>query len=195
MTALPREEQRLHAVMGLLQEHEGEYRAWDSTWGDMTPTDTDMATTWTMFHEPAPDDEFFKHHQLMMTVGMSGGSSLEGARNQQANPFGSMNSSILRMARDQPLAEAFEARNVYIVNLPELFLHVLNDRTAGEVYQEWLRAEVIIGRRPRREQGRTSCWRRHDGPGLLSWVGLSKRILHSSSSVTILAQSIAAKLV
>ena len=109
-----------------------------------------------MFHEPAPDDEFFKHRQMMMTVGMSGGSSLEGARGQQAKCCGSMNSSILRMARDQPLADAFGARNVYIVNLPELFLHVLNDRAAGEVYQEWLRAEVIIGRRPRRGKAHAS---------------------------------------
>ena len=63
------------------------------------------------------------------------------------------------MARDQPLAEAFEAGNVYIVNLPELFLHVLNDRTAGDVYEEWLRAEVIIGRRPRSGKERTSACR------------------------------------
>ena len=93
----------------------------------------------------------------MVTVGMSGGSSLEGARGQQAKRCGSMNSSILRMATGQPLEVAFEARNVYIVNLAELFLHVLHDLAAGEVYQEWLRAEVIIGRRPRR--GRASRWR------------------------------------
>ena len=112
LAAWPREEQRLHAMMGLVQEHEGEHRAWDSAWGDVTPTD--MATTWTLFHEPAPDDEFFKHHQLMMTVGMSRGSSLEGARCQQAKCCGSMNSSILRMAAGQPLEEAFEARRALL---------------------------------------------------------------------------------
>ena len=149
----------MHAVMGLAQDHEGEYRAWDSAWGEVTPTD--MATTWTLFHEPAPsaDDKFFNHHQLMVIVGMSGGSSLEGARGQQAKRCGSMNSSILRMATGQPLEVAFEARNVYIVNLAELFLHVLHERTASQVYEEWKRAEVIIGKRPRCGHERASRWR------------------------------------
>ena len=37
-------------------------------------------------------------------------------------------------------------------NLPELFLHFLHSRYADEIYDEWRRSEIIIGRKPPRGQ-------------------------------------------
>ena len=56
-------------------------------------------------------------------------------------------STIVRRTagQDQPLAASYEARNVFIANLPETFLCSLNTRTVDEVYQEWTSWEVIIG--------------------------------------------------
>ena len=50
------------------------------------------------------------------------------------------------------MSKAYEARDVYVVNLPELFLHFLRTRYASDIYVEWLRAEIIIGRKPPRGQ-------------------------------------------
>ena len=55
-----------------------------------------------------------------------------------------------RRAAGQPLAAAYEARNVFITNLPEVLLLNLHERTAAQVYHEWQQCEVIIGKRPRR---------------------------------------------
>ena len=70
------------------------------------------------------------------------------------------------------MSTAYEARDVYVVNLPELFLHFLHTRYAGDIYEEWLKAEIIIGRKPPRgqsgkgkgkgkggEKGKTKTWR------------------------------------
>ena len=65
-----------------------------------------------------------------------------------------MDSTIVRRSAGQPLAAAYEARNVFIASLPELLLKFLHQRTAAELYQEWICREVIIGRRPRRGQPR-----------------------------------------
>ena len=56
------------------------------------------------------------------------------------------------MAAGQPMSTAYEARDVYVVNLPELFLHFLHSRYADEFYDEWRRSEIIIGRKPPRGQ-------------------------------------------
>ena len=50
------------------------------------------------------------------------------------------------------MSTAYEARDVYVVNLPELFLHFLHTGYADDIYNEWLRAEIIIGRKPPRGQ-------------------------------------------
>ena len=50
------------------------------------------------------------------------------------------------------MSKAYEARDVYVVNLPELFLHFLHTRYAGDICDEWLWAEIIIGRKPPRGQ-------------------------------------------
>ena len=65
-------------------------------------------------------------------------------------------STIVRVAAGQPsLTTAYEARDVYVVNLPELFLHNLHTRCAGDIYNEWLSAEIIIGRKaPRGQSGK-----------------------------------------
>ena len=49
---------------------------------------------------------------------------------------------------------AFEARDVCIVGLPELFRRHLHTRYAEELYEEWLDAEIIIGKKPPRGQKR-----------------------------------------
>ena len=49
---------------------------------------------------------------------------------------------------------AYESRNVFIVNLPEILLHRMWTHTAAEVYDRWSECEVIIGKRPRRGRGK-----------------------------------------
>ena len=48
------------------------------------------------------------------------------------------------------MAAAYEARNVFIINLPEVLLLHMHWCTAKQVYQECQQCEVIIGKRPRR---------------------------------------------
>ena len=53
------------------------------------------------------------------------------------------------------MSKAYEARDVYVVNLPELFLRFLHTRHADDIYDEWLGAEIIIGRKaPRGQSGK-----------------------------------------
>ena len=61
--------------------------------------------------------------------------------------------TIVRRSAGQPLAAAYEARNVFITNLPEVLLLHMDTGTAAQVYQEWQQCEVIIGKRPRRGRG------------------------------------------
>ena len=61
-------------------------------------------------------------------------------------------STIVREAAGKPMSTAYEARDVYVVNLPELFLHFRHTRYARDIYKEWLWAEIIIGRKPPRGQ-------------------------------------------
>ena len=77
----------------------------------------------------------------------SSGSDLQSARQMAMSGSGS---TIVRRSAGQPLAAAYEARNVFITNLPEVFLLHVHERTAEEVYQQWQQCEVIIGKRPRR---------------------------------------------
>ena len=148
-----------HAVAGLVLKHEGEYRRWCPKWGRPTSPESQ---DWHVIHEPAvggrvgANEFLLKHHQLQVgAVTSSSGSDLQSARQaaQQMAMSGS-GSTIVRPKAGQPLAVAFEARNVFIVNLPELFLKHLNTRTAAELYEEWLTCEVIIGRRPPRGHNR-----------------------------------------
>ena len=64
-------------------------------------------------------------------------------------PLAGRDTSMAWAAAWYKTSEAYEARNVYIATLPTLFLSCVNDHTAAEAYDEWARAEVIIGRRPR----------------------------------------------
>ena len=59
-------------------------------------------------------------------------------------------STIVRKSAGQPLAAEYEARNVFIANLPEVLLFHMHQHTAAKVYKEWQQCEVIIGKRPRR---------------------------------------------
>ena len=59
-------------------------------------------------------------------------------------------STIVRRSAGQQFAATYEARNVFITNLPEVLLFHMHQRTAEKVYQEWQQCEVIIGKRPRR---------------------------------------------
>ena len=60
----------------------------------------------------------------------------------------------MRKAAGKSMDVAFEARDVCIVGLPELFLRHLHTRTAKELYEEWMDAEIIIGKKPPRGQKR-----------------------------------------
>ena len=151
------EDRRVHAVMGLVQLHEGEYRRWHTEWG---PLPVDCNTDWQRFDGPAPlpGHLFWSHHQLQLRPVTSGiRSSLAAAREFCPMPSQYFTSStILRKASSQPLAAAYESRNVFIVNLPEILLKRMWTHTAAEVYEQWSECEVIIGKRPRRGHSR---WR------------------------------------
>ena len=127
------EEQRVAAVMGLVQLHQFEHRAWDPRWGPKTMPAVggrSIVEGWVRHDGPMSNDPFFGHKQLRWSVGSSSAS------------WG----TILRPG-GQPLA-AYESRDVFIVSLPELLL-TPHGRTAAEVYDEWQEAEVIIGSRRR----------------------------------------------
>ena len=97
---------------------------------------------------PGADDPLLRHHQLQLNpMTSSSPSDLQSAR-QMAMP--GSGSTIVPRSAGQPLAAAYEARNVSIVNLPEILLLHMDKRTAEKVYQEWQQCEVIIGKRPRR---------------------------------------------
>ena len=150
------EDQRVHAVMGLVQNHAGEYRLWHEAWGDPP---VGHCEDWQRFCGPAPlpGHPFWSHHQLQLRPVTSGiPSSLDHAR--QFRPTSPLQyftgSTILRSTLGKLLEAAYESRNVFIVNLPEILLHRIWTHTAAEVYDRWSECEVIIGKRPRRGRGK-----------------------------------------
>ena len=75
---------------------------------------------------------------------------------RQGRPFVSLWRACIGVRGDRA---RYESRDVFIVSLPELFLHFLHTRCAAEIYGEWLEAEVIIGCKHRRGTDSTSRWR------------------------------------
>ena len=146
-------DERVHSVMGLVQMHEGEYRRWHPAWGPSPGGNED----WQKILQPAvgglgADHPLLRHHQLQLIPMTSAyPSDLQSARQMAMSGSGS---TIVRRSAGQPFAVAYEARNVFITNLPEVLLLHMHQRTAEEVYQEWQECEVIIGKRPRRGRGR-----------------------------------------
>ena len=142
-------DERVHSVMGLVQMHEGEYRRWHPDWGPSSGVNED----WQKILQPAvgglgADHPFLRHHQLQLSpMTSSSPSDLQSARQMAMSGCGS---TIVRRSADQPLAAAYEARNVFIINLPEVLLFHMHRCTAEQVYQQWQQCEVIIGKRPRR---------------------------------------------
>ena len=140
-----KEEERVHAVMALVSAHEFEHRQVMQKWGlRPEPAVGDISMDWMIYHEPAPsrDHPVFSHGQVLRSIGHSSHSPNGGG------------STILRKATGYSMDVAFEARDVCIVGLPELFLRHLHTRTAEELYEEWLDAEIIIGKKPPRGQKR-----------------------------------------
>ena len=139
--------QRCLAIYGLLKAHEFEHRRWIPEWGPKQPPEPAVggSENWQVIMEPAPaaDDPFFGQFQLQRQAGWRHAPAVGGC----GQP-----STIVREAARQPMSTAYEARDVYIVNLPELFLHFLHTRIADDIYYQWLCAEIIIGRKPPRGQ-------------------------------------------
>ena len=69
---------------------------------------------------------------------------------------------IGRSSCSEPLAAAYEARNVFITNFPEVLLLHMDKCMAKQLYQEWQQCEVITGKRQHRGQDhlRTLLWSR-----------------------------------
>ena len=138
---------RCLAINGLLKYHEFEHRRWIPEWGPKQPPEPAVggSENWQVIMEPAlaADDPFFGQFQLQRQAGWHHAPAVGGC----GQP-----STIVREAAGQPMSTAYEARDVYVVNLPELFLHFLHTRYAGDIYDEWLWAEIIIGRKPPRGQ-------------------------------------------
>ena len=158
LAALTWEDERVHAVMGLVQYHEGEYRHWHKAWGPV-PGGHDM--DWQRYRGPAPGHPFFCHHQLQLQPGTSGSRSLADTRRYSPRPLQHFTpSTILRSAAGQTLEDAYESRNVYIVSLPEIlrFASRSSWATAAEVYDAWRECEVIIGKRPRSGHNTSRWW-------------------------------------
>ena len=135
--------------MGLVQMHEGEYRRWHPDWGSSSGEDED----WQKILQPAvgglgADHPLLRHRQLQLSpMTSSFPSDLQSARQMAMSGSGS---TIVRRSAGQPLAAAYEARNVFIINLPEVLLLHMHWCTAEQVYQEWQECDAIIGKRPRR---------------------------------------------
>ena len=146
-------DERVHSVMGLVQMHEGEYRRWHPDWGPSSGGNED----WQKFLRRAvgglgADHPLRRHHQLQLgPMTSSPSSDLQSARQMARSGSGS---TIVRRSAGpsagQRLAAAYEARNVFITNLPEVLLLHMHTCTAKQVYQEWQQCEAIIGKRPRR---------------------------------------------
>ena len=152
-------DERFHSVMGLVVLHEGEYRRWHANWGPRG-TSAFEDEDWQKIVQPAvggglgADHFLLMHHQLQLRpMTTPAGSNLQSVR-QMAMSGSASDSTIVRRSAGQPLAVEYEARNVFITNLPEVLLLHLHTRTAALVYEEWLHREVIIGARPRRGQSR-----------------------------------------
>ena len=60
------------------------------------------------------------------------------------------NSTLVRPAVGGP--EFHDGRDAFVISLPELFVMVFDSRVAGDVYEEWLQADIIIGKKLRRGQ-------------------------------------------
>ena len=144
------------AINGLLKLHEFEHRRWIPDWGPKQPPMPAVggSENWQVINEPAPaaDHPFFGLFQLQLQAGWRHATSRwrwqAGVRHAPA-------STIVREAADHPMSAAYEARDVYVVNLPELFLHFLHTRHADDIYNEWLGAEIIIGcKAPRGQSGK-----------------------------------------
>ena len=98
-----------------------------------------------------PDRPLLRHHQRqLIPMTSSSPSDLQSARQMATSGPSGSGSTIARMAAGQPLAAAYEARNVFIISLPEVLLLMMHKRTAAQVYQVWQQCEVIIGKRPKR---------------------------------------------
>ena len=145
------EEVRVRAVMAWVHEHEFEHRAWMPSWGEeKRPAVGGTSKDWKLYvgSAPSPDHTVFGHAQLQRSIGYT---------SARTAPAVGGETSIVRKATGKSLDEAFEARDVYIVGLPELFHMHLHTRTAQELYNEWLQSEIIIGKKPPRGQHRR--WR------------------------------------
>ena len=65
LAALTWEDERVDAVMGLVQYHEGEYRHWHKAWGLVLGGHYNYMD-WQRYRGPAPGHPFFCHHQLQL---------------------------------------------------------------------------------------------------------------------------------
>ena len=75
------------------------------------------------------------------TKGSTGGGTPIGATRQKI-----VETMIGRSYCSQPLAAAYEARNVFITNLPEVFLLHIDKCTAKQLYQEWQQRKSSLAR-------------------------------------------------
>ena len=136
--------QKVLAIMARVMNHEFEHRKWQPAWGS-TEVPAHLEDTfwdWTRVEEaaPGPNHPVFGHHQLTKVPG----ATRQPLAPRFASPVGA-ESSVVRKAAGYTMREAYEGRDVYIVGLPELFFFNLHTRTAEDVYNEWLEAEIIIG--------------------------------------------------
>ena len=131
-------EWRIHDVMGLVLLHEGEYRRCHPFW---CPAGVEITEEWQKLKQPAvggldPDHPLFTHHQLQLQLVTSAASSnLQIARQMAKSGSGS---TIVRRSAGQSLtavAPSFEARNVFIINFPEVLLLNLSEHTAEELHR------------------------------------------------------------
>ena len=72
------------------------------------------------------------------------------ARSIVGQPLAALAWTIVRRSVGLPWeAPSFEARDVFVVSLPEILLQ-RPMATAAQTYEEWLQCETIIGKRPPR---------------------------------------------
>ena len=87
-----------------------------------------------------PTDAFFWHPSLTSQIGQS-----------------SATSTLLRDLREGAAA-GYESRDVFITSLPELFCENIDRHDAATLYEEWLKAEITIGCKPKRGSRQSAYW-------------------------------------
>ena len=148
------EEVRVRAIMASVTEHEMEHRAWMPQWGEPA---VGGSQDWHVHDEPAPhpDHPFFSQAQLQRSAGYSKGiPAVGGGWKYREGSCIDLPTVFLHL---DPVVQVLEHSSSFFFEKTTCLGQPLGPagssrafpqhRTAKELYDEWLQAEIIIGRK------------------------------------------------